>query len=74
MLFLYNTRFPICVELYCPTIVICLMQLKNGKYSKLAKVDFSESMHSNLTILFMGKLLAYTLCALVCPEDFSVLY
>ena len=50
------------------------MQLKNGKYNKLAKVDFSESMHSNLTVLFMGKLLAYTLCALVCPEDFSVLY
>ena len=54
MLFLFNTRFPICVELYCPTIVISLMQLKNGKDNKLAKVDFSESKHSNLNILFMG--------------------
>lgn len=54
MLFLFNTRFPICVELYCPTIVISLTQLKNGKDNKLAKVDFSESKHSNLNILFMG--------------------
>lgn len=70
MLFLFNTRFPICVELYCPTIVISLTQLKKWEGQQTSQSRFLRIQAFKLKYFIHGDLLAYTLCALVCPEEF----